>query len=90
MLRPLALNTFRARNFPNLESFGFFLTDRAFFTVEDNRLVQIRASPSDRLVNCGDARTEIPSVKRDYATATRNCVESLRFAILLCKLGRTS
>ena len=25
-------NSFRARNFTNLESFGFFLTDRAFFT----------------------------------------------------------
>ena len=30
-------NSFRARNFTNLESFGFFLTDRAFFTAEDNR-----------------------------------------------------
>ena len=29
--------SFRARNFTNLESFGFFLTDRAFFTAEDNR-----------------------------------------------------
>ena len=27
--------TCRARNFSNLESFGFFLTDRAFFAVED-------------------------------------------------------
>jgi hypothetical protein len=30
-------NSFRARNFTNLESFGFFLTGRAFFTAEDNR-----------------------------------------------------
>ena len=30
-------NSFRARNFTNLESFGFFLTDRALFTAEDNR-----------------------------------------------------
>jgi hypothetical protein len=29
--------SFRARNFTNLESFGFFLTDGAFFTAEDNR-----------------------------------------------------
>ena len=28
---------FSARNFTNLESFGFFLTDHPFFTVEDNR-----------------------------------------------------
>lgn len=31
------LTSFRARNFPNLESFGFFLTDRAFFTAKDSR-----------------------------------------------------
>jgi hypothetical protein len=30
-------NSFRARNFTNLESFGFFLTDHPFFTAEDNR-----------------------------------------------------
>jgi hypothetical protein len=29
--------SFRACNFTNLESFGFFLTDPPFFTAEDNR-----------------------------------------------------
>jgi hypothetical protein len=29
--------TCRARNFPNPESFGFFLTERALFAAEDNQ-----------------------------------------------------
>jgi hypothetical protein len=36
-LRFWRLTSFRARNFTNLESFGFFLTDYPFFTAEDNR-----------------------------------------------------
>jgi hypothetical protein len=36
-LRFWCSTSFRARNFTNLESFGFFLTDRAFFAAGDNQ-----------------------------------------------------
>jgi hypothetical protein len=47
-LRPCCATLCSARNFPNLKSFGFFLTDRAFVAAGDN---QQRLSASAALVS---------------------------------------
>jgi hypothetical protein len=64
-LRLWRSTSFRARNFTNLESFGFFLTVRAFSTLEDNRqsfaLSVITAALLNR--NAGGNTTHTPQLK---------------------------
>ena len=56
----------RARNFSNLESFGFFLTDRAFFPAEDNQRSAARNAMTGALLNrsAGSKTTLAPHLAR--------------------------
>jgi hypothetical protein len=58
-------NSFRARNFTNLESFGFFLTDRAFFTAGDNRQSFAPSATTTALLNrnTSSKTTQTPQLK---------------------------
>lgn len=61
----------RARNFPNLESFGFFLTDRAFSTAGDrHQRSAARRHKTSALILCWSADHETTLTLNQFLTNT--------------------
>ena len=59
----------RARNFPNPESFGFFLTDRPFSTTEDKQRSVARNATVRVLSNLIAVRKTAPAPQRPEFSA---------------------